>query len=95
MIYHCAYNNPRRVKWAVVLIFQILLKNELFKKVEPKVNYSLVKYENKGSCYILTDISENFTMVQLMDTLGNTNHDISAVGYFIFDSNYKIALVLT
>ena len=29
-----------------------------------------------------------------MDSLGNVNHDISVVGYWIFDSNYKKALVL-
>ena len=43
---------------------------------------------------ILEDISEHFTLVQLMDYLGNVNHAISVVGYWIFDSNYKIALVL-
>ena len=29
-----------------------------------------------------------------MDSLGNVNNDISVVGYWIFDSNYKKALVL-
>ena len=29
-----------------------------------------------------------------MDSLVNVNHDISVVGYWIFDSNYKKALVL-
>ena len=29
-----------------------------------------------------------------MDSLGNVNHAISVVGYWIFDSNYKKALVL-
>ena len=29
-----------------------------------------------------------------MNSLGNVNHAISVVGYWIFDSNYKIALVL-
>ena len=43
---------------------------------------------------ILEDISEHVTLVQLMDYLGNVNHSISVVGYWIFDSNYEIALVL-
>ena len=43
---------------------------------------------------ILTDISEYVTIVQLMDYLGNVNHDISVVGYWIFDSNYEKSLVL-
>ena len=29
-----------------------------------------------------------------MDSLGNVNHDISFVGYWIFDSNYGKSLVL-
>ena len=29
-----------------------------------------------------------------MDYLGNVNNDISVVGYWIFDSNYKRSLVL-
>ena len=37
---------------------------------------------------ILTDISEHVILVQLMDYLGNTNHAISVVGYWIFDSKY-------
>ena len=36
---------------------------------------------------ILTDISENVTLAQLMGYLGNINYDISVVGYWIFDSN--------
>ena len=39
-------------------------------------------------------ISEYVTLVQLMYSLGNVNYDISVFGYWIFDSNYKKALVL-
>ena len=56
--------------------------------------YSLVKYKQKVSYDILKDISENVTLVQLMDTLGNVNHSIIVVGNWIFDSNYKKELVL-
>ena len=56
--------------------------------------YSLRKYKNKGSHDILTDISENVTLVQLMIFLGNFNLAISVIRYWIFDSNYKRALVL-
>ena len=42
---------------------------------------------------ILEDISENVTLVQLMDSFGNVNHAISVVGNWIFDSNYEISLV--
>ena len=47
-----------------------------------------------GDYKILEDISVNFTLVQLMDSLGNVNRAISVVGSWIFDSNYEIALVL-
>ena len=43
---------------------------------------------------ILEDISTIFALVQLMDSLGNVNHAIIVVGYWIFDSNYEKALVL-
>ena len=47
-----------------------------------------------GDYKILEDISENITLVQLMDSLRNVNHAISVVGSWIFDSNYERALVL-
>ena len=36
---------------------------------------------------IINDISENVTLVQLMDSLGNINHAISIVRSWIFESN--------
>ena len=47
-----------------------------------------------GTFYILTDIREHVTLVHLMEYLGNMNHDISVLGYWIFGSNYEMALVL-
>ena len=43
---------------------------------------------------MLEDISENITLVQLMDLLRNVNHAISVVGHWIFDSNYEKSHVL-
>ena len=71
-----------------------ILKNEKIIKGKPKVHYSLMKCKQTGSYNILKDISENVTLFQLMDSLGNVNHAISVVGYWIFDSNYNKALVL-
>ena len=51
-------------------------------------------FKQKGYFNIFIYISENFTLVQLIDSLGNLNHDISVVGYCIFDSNYEKALVI-
>ena len=42
----------------------------------------------------LADIGEHVALSQLMDSFCNVNHDISVVGYWIFDSNYKKTLVL-
>ena len=47
-----------------------------------------------GSYDIMKEIGKHVTLVQLMDSLGNDNHAISVVGYWIFDSNYEKALVL-
>ena len=69
------------------------LENEHIIKGEPKVHYSLVKYKKKGSYDILKNISENVTLVHLIGSLGNFSFAISVVGYWIFDSNYKKALV--
>ena len=63
-------------------------------KGELRVYYSLRKYKNIGSYDILTEISDHVTLVQLMDSLGNVNHAISVVGYWIFYSNYENSLVL-
>ena len=41
---------------------------------------------------ILNDISEDVTLVQLMDSLGNVNRAIKTVGCCIFDSKYEKAL---
>ena len=51
--------------------------------------------EENDDFYILNDISEDLTLVQLVDSLGNMNNAISVVGYWIFDSNYEKALCLT
>ena len=56
--------------------------------------YSPRKYKNMGSYDIMTDISEDVTLVQLMDYLGNVNHAIIVVWYCIFDSKYEKVLVL-
>ena len=44
---------------------------------------------------ILNEVSEDFTLVHLMDSLWNMNPAISIVCYCIFHSNYEQALCLT
>ena len=71
-----------------------ILINEKKLKGETRVYYSLRKYKKKVSYDILTYISEHVTLVQIMDSFVNENHSISVVEYWIFESNYKRALVL-
>ena len=47
----------------------------------------IIRNEKRGAFDILNGISENVTLVQLMDTLENMNHATSILGYWIFDSN--------
>ena len=60
----------------------------------PRVYYSLRKYKKMGSFDIMTDISEHVTLVKLMNSLGNMNHDISVLGYLIFELKNEKALIL-
>ena len=56
-----------------------ILKNNKRNEGESRVHYNLIKYKKKGLYKILEDISENVTLVQLMDSLVNVNHAISVV----------------
>ena len=71
-----------------------IMQNRKRNKGEARLHYSLGKKNKKGEYDILKNISANVTLVKLMDSLGNVNHAISVVGGWIFDSNYKRALVL-
>ena len=64
-------------------------------KVEQNLRYNLKLWKKNDAFDILNYISENVTLVQLIDSLGNVNNAISIVGHSIFDSNYKKALCLT
>ena len=71
-----------------------IMLNHKRNKGEARVNYKLIKYKNMGDYKTLEDISANFTLVQLMDSIGNVNNSISVIGNGIFDSNYERALIL-
>ena len=59
------------------------------RKIKGKHNlrYNLTIWKKNDAFDVLNDISENVTLVQLMDSPGNVNHAISIVGPWIFDSN--------
>ena len=61
-------------------------------KGEQNLRYNLTIRRKYDAFDILNYISEDVTLVQLMDSLGNA---ISIVGYWIFDSNDKKSLCLT
>ena len=75
------------------LIFaDAIMTNRRRIKVEQNPVYNLMIWKKNDIFDILKTISENVTLMQLMDSLGNVNHDISIEGYWIFDSNYKKSL---
>ena len=51
--------------------------------------------EEKWCFWYPNDISEDVTLVQLMESLLNVNNSIIIVGYFIFYSTYKKAICFT
>ena len=64
-------------------------------KGDQNLKYNLTIWKKNDSFDILNDMSDNFTLVQLMESIGNVNHAISILGHWIFDSNYKKALYFT
>ena len=71
------------------------MKNRRKIKDEENLQYSFTIWNKNDAFDVLNDISEDVTLIQLMDSLGNANHAISVVGYWIFDSNYDKSLCLT
>ena len=69
-----------------------IMRNRRKIKGEQNLRCNLKIWKKNDAFYIVNDISENVTLVQLMDSLGNLNRAISIVGHWIFDSNYNKAL---
>ena len=63
-------------------------------KGEHNLRYNLTIWSKNDSFDVLNDISQIFTLVQLIESLGNLNHAIIIVGHWVFDSNYRKALFL-
>ena len=70
------------------------MTNIMHIKGEQHLRYNLKILNKRDNFYILNNVNEYVTLVQLMESLGNVNHAISIVGYCIFDSNYERALCL-
>ena len=71
------------------------MKNRRKIKGEQTLHYDMTIWKKNNDDDILNNISEDVTLVQLMDSLGNVNHAISIVGYCIFDYKYKKAIFST
>ena len=61
-------------------------------KGEQCLHFDISQWKVKSRLDILNNISENSTIVQLVNTDGNINNTVIIVGYYIFDSNDKKAL---
>ena len=57
------------------------MSNRKKNKGEQNLRYNLTIWKKNDAFDILNDIRDNVTLVQLMDSLGNLNHDISIVGH--------------
>ena len=71
-----------------------IMSNRRKIKGEQNLRYNLTIWRKNDDSDVLNDISENVTLVQLMESLVNVNHAISIVGHWIFDSKYKKPLCL-
>ena len=70
------------------------MKNRIRIKGEKNLKYNMTIWKKNDSFDILNDISEYVTLVQLIDSQGNLNNDISIVGHWIFYPKYEKALFL-
>ena len=72
------------------MVFHLLILSCQTKRIIRGSSVSIITLINKkGKFDIMNDISENITLVQLMDSFGNVNHAVSIVLYWIFESNNK------
>ena len=60
-----------------------VLKNQRRVESEQGLYHNTNKFKHKYYYEILNYISEHVTLLNLMDSLGNENHAISIVGYWI------------
>ena len=61
---------------------------------EQHLRYRIMKGKNQDSFYAFNDISDDVTLLYLMDLVGNVNQAVSIVGKWISDSNFRRYLPL-
>ena len=78
----------------IIEFYTDIIKDQVRTPGEQHLRYN-IKMKKQVSFDIIRDISDNVTLVQLMDSADNFDHAVSIVRYWIFESNYKKALPLT
>ena len=66
-----------------------IMSSKIKIKGEQNLRYNLTIWSKNDAFDILNDISENFTLVNLMDSPGTLNCAIIIVGHWIFSSYYN------
>ena len=68
--------------------------SQAWKKGEHSIIYNIKLWNIKGDLETIKDISEHLKLVQLIETVGNVNHEVSIGRNWIFDSYYDKNLPL-
>ena len=94
----CELSNHYIVNIRVIrIVFHLLILTSHNKLRIRVVNVSIITLINAKKCQfdIFHEISENIFFLQLMSSIGNFNHAVSIGVYWVFESNYKKAILLT
>ena len=70
-----------------------MIKKEI-NKGDKGHSYKFKQQKKRKTLYILNNISEHVTLVQMMETIGNIYHAVSISGFWIYNPNNKKALPL-
>ena len=79
----------------IIHLYNAIMTNRREIKGKQNLRYNLIIWKLNDAFDILNDISDNVTLVQLVDLLRNVNRAVSIVGHFIFYFNYNKAIFLT
>ena len=71
----------------IIVFYNSIMKYHVRNPGDQRLHYNIKKEIKQCSFDILRDISENITLVQFMETVGNVNDAVIIVGYWIFDFN--------
>ena len=84
LLYYELHDYTGRIKFANKIFFE-----KEGNKGDQHLHFKLGQWKKIGIFYILNNISDHVTLLQLMEPVGNMNDAVSAFGKQIFYSNYK------